>query len=212
MKLNETRIGFMGFGHMAQILFQGIDRARIIPRSMISFLQRDAAKMKRNEQKYGITSTGLKNLVESSQILFLCMRPQQAETALRELSLVGGLEGKWIISILAGTKIAFFQKHLGLRAQILRAMPNLASAVGEGMSVLTYSPPCDPSFKTIIICFNGMVNIMAICASNTSREGRVATNLNSLASSTLFSFSSSFLKMGTMTACVGARRGGRTSP
>lgn len=139
----------MGFGHMAQILFQGIDRARIIPRSMISFLQRDAAKMKRNEQKYGITSTGLKNLVESSQILFLCMRPQQAETALRELSLVGGLEGKWIISILAGTKIAFFQKHLGLRAQILRAMPNLASAVGEGMSVLTYSPPCDPSFKTI---------------------------------------------------------------
>lgn len=149
MKVNETRIGFMGFGHMAQILFQGIDRARIVPRSRISFLQRDTVKMRQNAQKFGITSTGLEHLVQGSQLLILGMRPEQAEKALRELSLVGGLEGKWIVSILAGTKIDFFQKHLGREAKILRVMPNLASQVGEGMSMLSYSPSCDSAFKTV---------------------------------------------------------------
>ncbi|MDE3046291.1 MAG: pyrroline-5-carboxylate reductase [Verrucomicrobiota bacterium] len=149
MKTSETRIGFMGFGHMAQILFQGIDRARIVPRSHISFIRRDAAKMKQNEQKFGITSTSLKTLVQESDLIFLGMRPQQAEEALRQLSLVGGLAGKQFISILAGTKIEALQKHLGPEAQVLRAMPNLASQVGEGMTVLTYGPRCTPDFKSL---------------------------------------------------------------
>jgi pyrroline-5-carboxylate reductase len=145
--MNAYRIGFIGFGHMVQVIFEALDRAKIVPRSHVSFIQRDTAKMKRNEQEYGITSTSLENLVRESDLIFLGFRPQQAELALGQLAQVGGLEGKWVVSILAGTKIAQIQKKLGSGVQILRTMPNIASAVGEGMTILCYAPSCSAEFK-----------------------------------------------------------------
>ena len=40
------------------------------------------------------------------------------------------------LSIAAGKPLAFFSQHLGLRAAVVRAMPNTPAAVGRGMSVL----------------------------------------------------------------------------
>ena len=147
--MSDYHIGFMGFGHMAQVIFSALDRAKIIPRSQVLFLRRDRAKMKENEQKFGITATGLPNLVEKSVLIFLCMRPQQAETALLELKGMGNLEGKKLITIIAGKPIAFYQKHLGQEIQMVRAMPNIASSVMEGMTILTYGPGVSSEFKSI---------------------------------------------------------------
>lgn len=146
MNSNGYRIGFFGFGHMAQVIFQALDRAHFLPRSHFSFIRRDRSKMKENEQKFKITSTTLPTLVEKSDLIVLAFRPQQAEQALAQLAEVGGLEGKWIVSILAGTKIATIQKGLKVPVQILRAMPNMASAVNEGMSTLTFGPNCSREF------------------------------------------------------------------
>lgn len=132
---------------MAQVLFQGMDAARLIPRSQIRFTRRDPKKAKQNEQKYGITSTTLKTLAQTSDILLLGIRPDQAPLLLRDLALIG-LGDKKIISILAGVKLAFFQKYLGPTVQLLRVMPNLASAVGAGMSVFTFSEQATREFKT----------------------------------------------------------------
>lgn len=41
------------------------------------------------------------------------------------------------VSIAAGKPIAYFEKHLGGEAAIVRVMPNTPAAVGRGMSVLT---------------------------------------------------------------------------
>ena len=51
MKMGDYRIGFMGFGHLAQVIFTALDRAKIVPRPHVLFRRRDAAKMKENEQK-----------------------------------------------------------------------------------------------------------------------------------------------------------------
>jgi pyrroline-5-carboxylate reductase len=153
MRMGEYHIGFMGFGHLAQVIFTALDRAKIVPRSHVLFLRRDPAKMRENEQKFGITSTSLSNLVKKSDLLFLCMRPQQAENALNELKNVGGLHGKGIITLLAGKKISFYQKHLGQDFQIVRAMPNIASSVSEGMTILTFGPETTSAFKNIVNIF-----------------------------------------------------------
>ncbi len=145
--MHPHRLGFIGFGHMAKVLFESIDRSKIVPRSHIGFRQRDTGKMKLNEQRFGITSASLPKLIEQSDLLFLCVRPQQLENALKEISEAGGLRGKWLISILAGIPIARFQKAFGDGTEVLRAMPNLCSAVGEGMSALCYSSGCSLEFR-----------------------------------------------------------------
>lgn len=147
MNTNQYRIGFFGFGHMAKVLFEAIDRARLVPRSHIHFLRRDRAKMKEDEQKYQITSTTLPTLVDKSDLIVLACRPQQAEEALAQLAEIKALEGKWIVSILAGTKIETLQNKILAPVQIARVMPNIASAVNEGMSILTFGPNCTPEFR-----------------------------------------------------------------
>ena len=78
MKISDYRPGFIGFGHMAQIMFHALDSARLIPRSQVQFIRRDSSKMKQTEQKFGITSASMERLVSTSDILFLCVRPAQA--------------------------------------------------------------------------------------------------------------------------------------
>lgn len=162
MKISEYHIGFIGFGHMAEVIFKAIDHSKLIPRSQIVFHRRDAAKMKESEQKFGITSTTLETLVQRSQIILICVRPGQADPVLKDLARFGA-NGKMIISVLAGIKIAFYQKYLGPQAQILRVMPNIASAVGKGMSVFTYGPHAPMEFKSVAnLIFSSMGEVIEV--------------------------------------------------
>jgi pyrroline-5-carboxylate reductase len=147
MKLSAIRLGFIGFGHMAQVIFQAIDHAKWIPRSQITFIRRDPKKMRENEEAFNITSTTLENLVKLSDLLLLCVRPNQIEGLLADLAKIG-VQGKMIVSILAGIQISFFQKHLGSEIQILRIMPNLPAAVSEGMTLFSFGPNPSVEFKS----------------------------------------------------------------
>ena len=162
MKIQDYRIGFVGFGHMAEVIFKAIDLARLVARSQILFSRRDQAKMKESEQKFGITSSSLENLVHKSDILLICVRPKQADSILQEIARFG-VKDKMIVTVLAGVKIAFYQKFLGPHAQILRVMPNIASAVGEGMSVFTYGPHPSPEFRSATgMIFSSMGEVIEV--------------------------------------------------
>lgn len=145
MKIGECHLGFIGFGHMAQILCRAAERARLVPRSQIGFVRRDSHKMRQNEQEFGITSASIEQLIDQSDILFLCVRPSQADEVLGEMTRIG-VQGKKIVSILAGKKIGYLQQYLGPETQILRTMPNIACEVGKGMSVLAQGPGLSVDF------------------------------------------------------------------
>ncbi len=163
MKVSEYHIGFVGFGHMAQIIFQAIDHAKLIPRSQISFIRRDPEKMRQDEQRFGITSTSLQNLVEKSHLIILGVRPAQADFILRDLAQFPEAKSKMIVSVLAGVKLAFYQKYLGQNAQLLRVMPNLGSAVGEGMSVFTYAGHPSVEFRSLTnLIFSSMGQVIDV--------------------------------------------------
>ncbi len=147
MKMDAYRLGFIGFGHMAQILCERIIASRLIPRSQIQFIQRDSAKMRQNEQKYGITSTSLKHLMESSDALFLCVRPSQMPHLADEMAPLG-VGSKKILSILSGIPTSFFQKKWGDHVEVAWVMPNVASAIGEGMTTLSFSSNASLEFKS----------------------------------------------------------------
>jgi pyrroline-5-carboxylate reductase len=148
MKISEYCLGFVGFGHMAQIIFEAIQAAQLISRSQIGFLQRDPAKMRQNERKYDIASASMKHLVSVSDLLILCVRPGQAQEAASEMARFGASKKK-IISVLAGVPLSFFQTHFGQEAQILRMMPNVASSIGEGMNLLSFSSFAKTEFRSI---------------------------------------------------------------
>lgn len=148
MKVSSVHLGFVGFGHLAQVICRAIDAARLIPRSQISFIQRDPDKMRRNEKGFGITSTSLDTLIKKSDLILICVRPNQLDQVLPHL-VEKGIHSKMVISTLAGIKMALYQRHFGKDAQILRAMPNIASSVGEGMTVFSYGNHPSLDFKSL---------------------------------------------------------------
>lgn len=144
-KISEMHIGFIGFGHMAQVIFSAIDRARLIPRSQVSFTRRDPQKMRENEKTFGITSTSLETLIEKSDLIILGVRPAQAKQVLEQLK---GIDpAKMVVSVLAGVKLAVYRKYL--KNPLLRVMPNIASEVGMGMSTFTYSGKPSEDFRSV---------------------------------------------------------------
>lgn len=154
--MDKKRIGFFGFGHMAQVLFGAIDQAKLLPRSHVRFVRRDLDKSRQNEQQFGITAVSLEALVKESDVIFLCMKPQQISKAIEQLKQFS-LEGKLFISVLAGTTLSFLEKNLGDGVQVLRAMPNISSEVGEGMTILSYGSGCQDESKGIATCLFGAV-------------------------------------------------------
>ncbi|HSX26057.1 MAG TPA: pyrroline-5-carboxylate reductase [Chlamydiales bacterium] len=162
MKISDLHLGFVGFGHMAQVIYRAVDQSKLIPRSQISFIRRDTKKMEQNEKEFKITSTSLENLVQKSDLILIGVRPSQAELVLKNLAKIG-VGSKMVISVLAGTKLSLFEKYLGKEAQLLRVMPNMASAVGEGMSVFSYGAHPSNDFRSFAhLLFSSMGQVLEV--------------------------------------------------
>lgn len=143
--MKET-IGFIGFGHMAQVIFQALRHAHLFPSSQVFFTQKNREKQAQNERKWGIQALSLEEMVGRCDHLLLCVRPKQAAEVLHDLSSFS-LENKKIISILAGVPLSFFQRAFQGKGELARVMPNIASAVQEGMSILSFPPQTKRSFQ-----------------------------------------------------------------
>jgi pyrroline-5-carboxylate reductase len=161
VKIYTYRIGFVGFGHMAKIICRSIDRCKLVPRSQILFIRRDPRKILEDEKEFGITSTSLETLVSRSDIILLCVRPGQAGEVLKAMKQFN-LADKMLISLLAGARFAYFEKFLG-SAPLIRAMPNIASEVGEGMTILAHGPYAGPEFRSLAnLLFSSMGNTLEL--------------------------------------------------
>ena len=68
-------------------------------------------------------------------VVVLAIKPQQMASALPAYARFSR-PGCLFLSIAAGTRIGFFEQHLGAEAAIVRAMPNTPAAVGRGITVL----------------------------------------------------------------------------
>lgn len=147
MKIDECRVGLIGFGAMLQSIYQAVDSAKLIPPSQVLFVQRDSHKMRENQKKFGITSASLETLVEKSQFLILGVRPMEVELVLKNLSSLD-LKGKMLLTVVAGRRFEIYQKYLGDKIPLIRAMPNTASSIRAGMTVLSMGPYANLDFQS----------------------------------------------------------------
>ncbi len=128
------RIGILGGGNMGEALLAGLLKERLTTAQKILVGELDRAKQKRLRKTYGVRVTSDNHsIVRRSDIVILAVKPQKMEELFSE---IGPLSGKpLVISIAAGIRISFIQKHLG-KVPVIRVMPNLAAAVGEAISAM----------------------------------------------------------------------------
>jgi len=123
------KVTFIGNGNMALSIAKGLQN-----KYAIEVVGRDMKKLQNFENSLNVTisKTLLDEFDITDKTVILCVKPANVE----EISTKLKGKAKVIYSVLAGTTIKKLTKHIESAAYV-RAMPNLAAAVGASMTTLT---------------------------------------------------------------------------
>jgi pyrroline-5-carboxylate reductase len=138
----EKNILFLGCGKMGSILANNLVEEKCVKASQIKVLKHSQKNQISGFKYFKEASLLPKNY--KADLVFIAIKPQGSEEILKEFAKALIFHPKTIfISILAGKKIAFFEKIFSKNAKIVRSMPNLA--IQDSQGVFTYL--CNKNIK-----------------------------------------------------------------
>ncbi|MFF9814681.1 pyrroline-5-carboxylate reductase [Streptomyces sp. NPDC014006] len=135
----HQRIVVVGAGHMGSVLVQGL-RATMpqVPLTVVEAAEERAAALRAE----GV-QTAPQYRPEPSDLVLLAL-PPQALDSFADTTAPGTFREVTVVSVMAGVPIAVLSRRLGA-PRVVRAMPNMASQVFQGMTVLCAGPGVAPA-------------------------------------------------------------------
>jgi|GEM_PF-105168 len=131
--MKDKRILLVGCGKMGFALLQGMVNVGILLRNVI-VIDPNPMAIHDNINVKAMKEFDQDTITEfAPDIIILAVKPQIIESILPHYKQFSG--SALFISIIAGKTIAFFEKHLGKNAAIIRTMPNLPVAALIGATV-----------------------------------------------------------------------------
>jgi len=76
-------------------------------------------------------ASGIAEVVEQSEVIFLCVKPNDVASALNASEM---WSGKLLLSIAAGVDVATLSMHTKNQADVIRVMPNTPALIGQAAS------------------------------------------------------------------------------
>ncbi|MBF0504356.1 MAG: pyrroline-5-carboxylate reductase [Candidatus Omnitrophica bacterium] len=144
--MTKKTIGLIGGGNMGEALIKGL-----APKYDVHICESNPARVKYLKEKYHNIVVGDTKVVESSGVLILAVKPQDMAPLLEQVT---APEKKLFISIAAGLTTRYFEKHLGGKTKVVRAMPNLPALIREGTIGISggrYAKPADLKLAETIL-------------------------------------------------------------
>ena len=128
-----VRIGFIGGGKLAGSVIRGLVRAKYCSPGDILVSEPNEAARRTLEEELGITAAADNmDLAARAGVILIGVKPAVVLPALGDIA--GQIEGKLIISLAAGTRIASMEKVA--KARFMRAMTNTPSSVCRAATAL----------------------------------------------------------------------------
>lgn len=131
--MKQTKIGFLGFGNMAQAMARGLLRKEVVEPSQLYACAKNYDKLCRNTAAMGINPCRtIEEMVRASQIIVVAVKPYLVAEVLKPVASL--LKGKVIFSVAAGLSYNDFEEiipgthHYG-------CIPNTPVSVCEGIYI-----------------------------------------------------------------------------
>jgi len=132
----NLKVGFIGGGALAESVIKGV-RGILVTSENIFVSELSQARCDELNKRYRINATvGAENFLDKVKFLIIAVKPKDAEKTLTALKDKVTLNTT-ILSVVAGLKLEVLEKYFPGHS-IVRLMPNVALAVGEGMTC--YAP------------------------------------------------------------------------
>ena len=162
--LEGRTIGFIGAGNMAEAMIRGLLEARLVTADRLIASDIVEARRQHIQQRFGVQAVSEgRQVAAKASILILAVKPQDMEAALKGIA-ASVDQTKTIISIAAGTTIAFVADRLPEKARIIRVMPNtpaLVLAGAAGIAKGEYATAQDLQIAEAIFSAVGKVVVVA---------------------------------------------------
>ena len=128
------KIGFLGAGAMGGAILTGaLNTGVVAPEDVYVYDLSEAIKDKYRALGCNIAADGI-DLGHSADVVVVSLKPQYAEGGLAQLE--DSLDGKALVSIMAGITVETLRKWVKGTPRILRLMPNTPALVGAGAFAL----------------------------------------------------------------------------
>lgn len=135
--LSNKKIAIIGSGKMGEIITYRLLKDNIIPAKGITCTDHDVKRLSFFSKEFGVnTTTNNSEAVASSDIIILCIKPQNTQFVLDKCR-DSFTEDKICVSIMAGTTTAILEEFLPAETPVIRTMPNTCGRIGKGFTVLT---------------------------------------------------------------------------
>jgi pyrroline-5-carboxylate reductase len=138
------KIGVIGAGKIGEALVQGILARGIAERGEIILSVKSIRHREDLERRLGIRTVLDNEVVAAeSDTLVLAVKPKNIVEVLEGVAEKLDV-GKLLVSTAAGVSLELLEAHVPAGMPVIRTMPNMAVALGEGMTVLspgTHVPP-----------------------------------------------------------------------
>lgn len=135
--LRPFEIGVIGAGNAAEGIIHGLLSSNVLLFDRVIACDVNEARRRVFADRFDVAVTDdIRDVVSNSYIILIAVKPQDfAATAASFADLVH--EDHIVISIMAGVSTAAIEGAFGgIKARVVRAMPNLASHVGAGMAAI----------------------------------------------------------------------------
>jgi pyrroline-5-carboxylate reductase len=132
--MKKNIIGIIGGGNMGETLIKGLAGKKLFAPNSILVCEANPERVKYLKKKYKVGTAGISDVIANAQVIILAVKPQDMQAALSWVRSDYSKENKLFISIAAGLTTQFFEKHLGGKVRVVRAMPNMPALIGEGIT------------------------------------------------------------------------------
>jgi len=148
VNLENSNIGFIGAGNMANSLIRGLLARGVAPGQLMA-ADIDSDKLETLRAECGIAIANSKEIAATADVVVLAVKPQVMRDVCRQLS--PALEGRncLVVSIAAGITCEHLGSWLGERLALVRCMPNTPALVGRGATALYANDHTSDGQKTL---------------------------------------------------------------
>jgi len=144
-------LGFIGAGNMGEAMIRGVIYSKLYPADHVIVYDTEEGRSEELRKCFGLVAApSINELLSLCDIVVIAVKPQALQGVLDCIS-KDAARGKTFVSIVAGVKVAVFERALGEGAKVVRTMPNTPSQVGMGSTGVFFSTESDPSVRKRVL-------------------------------------------------------------
>src|SRR3972149_214577 len=146
----ERTVGVAGIGKMGTALVRGLIVGHVVSRSNLLVSDLVAARAAEVAERFGGGSVPVPPaLAREADVVVLAAKPKDMPGLVRSIADAVPTDAL-VISLAAGVRTAFIESALRGRGRVVRVMPNLACAVGEGATAFALGSTASPSDALVV--------------------------------------------------------------